>query len=39
MEDKEIESVGLYQDGKQIVIDLENYQFPNRCLMSGERSE
>ena len=39
MEVKEIENIGLYQDGTQIVIDLQNYQFPNRCLISGEGLE
>ncbi len=39
MEDNEIESLGLYQDGTQIVINLQNYRLPNRCLISGEGLE
>ncbi len=39
MEDKEIESLGLYHDGTQIVINLQNYRLPNRCLVSGEGLE
>lgn len=39
MHDRAVETFGLYSDGTLLVIDLQNYQLPQQCLISGERVE